>query len=279
MTRPGILAILMILLVTVLLGVVSSRVSGGDAIYVGVRMNGSIPYDKVDHAEWDRLLQKYVDSDGYVDYQLWHASVMDRRSLSTYLETLSAANPQAKSSRNAKLAFWMNAYNAVTVHGILNEYPTTSIRNHTAKVFGYNIWKDLQLFVAGRPWSVEKMEHQILRKMGEPRIHFGIVCASVGCPRLLREAFTAENVIGQLEANAQDFFQRPGNFRYDSATKTFYLSEIFRWFGQDFGVDRAAQLRKISGWLPEPARTQAQRGVGGIAFLDYNWKLNDQKFR
>jgi len=117
-----------------------------------------------------------------VDYRRWNASQEDRQALDEYVVHLSAANLEEKASRNSRLAFWINAYNAVTMYGILREYPTSSIRNHTAKVVGDNIWNDLKLDVGGRLDTLNDMEHKILRKMGQPGIHFAIVCASVGCP-------------------------------------------------------------------------------------------------
>jgi len=254
--------------------------TAGQPVYVGQRAAGHVSFAEVDHSPWSSLLAKYVDDDGYVDYQSWHSSAADVKALVTYMNSLSQANPQAESARDATLAFWINAYNAVTVHGILREYPTTSIRNHTAKVFGYNIWKDLQLYVDGHAHSLEDIEHQILRKMSEPRIHFAIVCASIGCPRLLNQAYTTDDVRQQLEANAQDFFSRPQNFRFDAQTRQFQLSEILSWFGEDFGPDESSQLRAIAGWLPgQDAQTAARRGAGRVSFLKYNWNLNDQKSR
>jgi hypothetical protein len=252
----------------------------GSTVYVGQRGTGRVSMDKIDHSGWDKLLRKHVDKDGYVNYRSWHASSSDRQALSGYLNRLSQAIPQASATKDAKLAFWINAYNAVTVHGILREYPTSSIRNHTAKLFGYNIWKDLQLYVGGRAHSLEAIEHQTLRKMSEPRIHFAIVCASVGCPRLLNEAYTTAKVQQQLEVNAKDFFGRAQNFRYDAQRRRFYLSPILSWFADDFGSGQAAQLRTISKWLPgKAAQTAARAGTGSISYLDYNWNLNDQASR
>ena len=130
----------------------------------------------------------FRSGDGMVNYAAWRGTDTDRKSLQNYLVRLSQASPAVKASRAGQLAFWINAYNATTIEGILQVYPTSSIRNHTAKVAGYNLWKDLPLLVGGKPHSLDAMEHQILRKMGEPRIHFAIVCASVGCPRLMNEA-------------------------------------------------------------------------------------------
>ena len=170
-------------------------------------------------------------------------------------------------TREAKLAFWINAYNAVTVHGILREYPTTSIRNHTAKLFGYNIWHDLQLYVGGTAYSLDTMEHQILRKMSEPRIHFAIVCASIGCPRLLNEAYTADRINEQLEINSKDFFARAQNFRYDQSKKQFYVSAILDWFGEDFGNSQAEQLRRISTMVAQRSGTICGKTKRGQRFL------------
>lgn len=264
----------------VLMGTGSDSALAGDPVWVGQNVRGSVSMDDVSHAPWDALLKKHVDADGYANYQAWHASGADRQALTAYLNSLSQANPQTQASRDATLAFWINAYNAVTVHGILREYPTSSIRNHTAKLFGYNIWKDLKLIVAGQGYSLEHIEHQILRKMNEPRIHFAIVCASIGCPRLLNEAYTAKAVQSQLDINAKDFFSREQNFRYDARGGQFHLSSIMSWFGEDFGNGQAAQLRTISKWLPDRAsQAAAQSGAGRVSFMDYNWNLNDQASR
>jgi hypothetical protein len=106
----------------------------------------------------------------------------------------------------------INAYNAVTVRGILREYPTSSIQNHAAKWLGYNIRKDLLLLVGGQPYSLDQIEHEILRKLDEPRIHFAIVCASRSWPRLGNRAYTAADLENQLDFNTQAFFADPGNF-------------------------------------------------------------------
>ena len=163
----------------------------GSPVYLGRQTTGTVSLDDIDHSEWDQLLRKYVDDNGMVNYRAWHASQTDRRKLSQYLNQLSTASSGASSSRDGKLAFWINAYNAVTVHGILREYPTSSIRNHTAKLYGYNIWKDLKLQVDGSAYSLDDIEHKLLRKMGEPRIHFAIVCASIGCPIRSRQTSCA----------------------------------------------------------------------------------------
>jgi len=122
------------------------------------------------------------------------------------------------------LAYWINAYNALTVEGILRVYPTTSIRNHTAKLFGYNIWKKLYLYSGGGKINLDSIEHKVLRKMDEPRIHFAIVCASIGCPRLLNKAYASDRIDNQLTTNAIDFFSRSQNLQFDSRNSVIHMS-------------------------------------------------------
>lgn len=247
-------------------------------VMVGTQVPTSrmIGLDKIEHEPFDRLLRKYVDQNGLVDYRAWKSDAADVQALRQYLEHLSQAN--LKGNRQQTLAFWINAYNALTIHGILREYPTTTIRNHTAVLFGYNIWKNLKLRVNQQAFSLDDIEHQVLRKMNEPRIHFAIVCASKGCPRLLAEAYEADSLEKQLELNTRDFFRREQNFRYDVGADTFYLSAILDWFGTDFGVNQAEQLKAIAQWLPtESAREHANRGRVVVRYLEYDWDLNEQR--
>ncbi len=263
-----------------LVAVASSQPAhAGAKVYVGsqVASGRQVSMDRIDHSAWDAILRKYVDSNGMVAYRALNGTSADVRALDAYLQTLSTASPRIRASRDGQLAFWINAYNAVTIRGILREYPTTSIRNHTAKLWGYNIWKDLQLYVGGQPYSLDQIEHDILRNIDEPWIHFAIVCASIGCPRLLNEAYVPSRIQQQLETNARDFFARSQNFRYDQRNRRFYFSSILSWFGEDFGSNQAAQLRKIAQWLPtEAARQAGMQNAVSVSFLDYNWNLNEQ---
>jgi hypothetical protein len=250
----------------------------GPVVTVGAQVpaSGRVAVGSIDHSAWDALLKRYVDAQGMVDYAAWKASAADQQALDKYLAHLSEATFSQEARREAQLAYWINAYNAVTVKGILREYPTSSIRNHTAKLFGYNIWKDLQLLVEGKSYSLEQIEHEILRKMGEPRIHFAIVCASLGCPRLLNEAYVAERVDEQLTTNAKAFFADRTKFHYDAARRTIAVSPILKWFAEDFGANQGDQLRRIAPYLPDAASRQlAKSGSTRISYLDYNWGLND----
>jgi len=236
-----------------------------------------ISASEINHSQWDALLKKYVDSQGMVDYRGWKASRADRQKLIDYLNHLSSAAFTQHTSKPVRLAFWINAYNAVTIEGILREYPTSSIRNHTAKLFGYNIWEDLLLMVGGEKYSLENIEHQILRKMNEPRIHFAIVCASIGCPPLRNEAYVPERIEQQLADNTNVFFADSEKFRYDARRQTLYMSPILDWFAEDFGNSQAERLQTIAPYLPDDtARQLARSGNVSVSNLDYDWDLNDQ---
>ena len=235
-----------------------------------------VSMDEIDHSAYDALLRKYVDDNGYVDYSAWKSSSTDRKSLKMYLDQLSSASRSQPATRQSRLAFWINAYNAVTLQGILQVYPTTSIRDHTSRLGGYNIWKHLRLRVDGAAYSLEQIENGILLKMDEPRIHFAIVCASVGCPRLLNEAYAADRLEEQLTLNSKDFFSRDQNLRVDTAADVIYLSSILSWYADDFGDSQSARLDYLRPYLPAGAITVADSPETRVKYLDYDWNLNDQ---
>lgn len=231
---------------------------------------------EVSHQAWDELLQRYIDADGLVDYVGWKQSSEDMRRLDDYLATLSRADTVRDANPTQRLAFWINAYNAVTVRGILREYPTTSIQNHVARAWGYNIWRDLKLIVGDRRYSLGEIEHSVLRQMNEPRIHFAIVCASHGCPQLLNEAYSADRLEEQLSRNTLAFFADPTKCSVDSTQNELHLSPILNWFAADFGASTPAVLQRIANWLPESTQAVAQSKDVQVKYLDYDWSLNDQ---
>lgn len=236
-----------------------------------------ISIDEVDHQAFDELLQKYVDEDGMVNYKAWHKSTTDRNTLNDYLAHLSQADSKKPAERDAQLAYWINAYNAVTIEGILRVYPTSSIRNHTAKLIGYNIWKNLMLHVGDEKINLNDIEHKVLRPMDEPRIHFAIVCASIGCPRLLNEAYTAEKLEDQLVTNSKDFFSRSQNLQVDAKTNSIKMSNIMSWYGDDFGKNSGAQVRAVVEYFPDAAKKVVDAGKFRVGYLSYDWNLNEQK--
>lgn len=232
--------------------------------------------DAVSHQPWDDLLRRFVDANGNVDYTAWKNSADDLRQLDEYLDSLSRLDQQRSGSQSQRLAFWINGYNAVTVRGILREYPTTSIQNHVAHVWGYNIWRDLRLIVGDTSFSLGEIEHAVLRPLAEPRIHFAIVCASRGCPRLLDEAYTAERLEEQLQRNTLVFFADPTKCFADSTRHELRLSPILSWYAADFGSSTPDVLKRIADWLPADTKSLARSNNVRVVYLDYDWTLNDQ---
>ena len=244
--------------------------------------NDQISMDAINHVKFDRLLRTYVNTVGLVNYSKWKSSPADLQELNDYLVQLGQASQSKLCHPQARLAYWINAYNAVTLAGILEVYPTTSIRQHTAGLMGFNFWDDLHLCVGKTTISLNQIEHDLLRTLGEPRIHFAIVCASLGCPRLRNEAYFAEMLDEQLSDNAVDFFSRPQNLRYDATTQTLFLSSLVKWFGSDFGATAKDQLRFLMTYFPEEIQSIYQNEDSPLLdlnydWLEYDWNLNDQK--
>ena len=256
-----------------------SMTFAGDAATLGtiVPEEKRIAIDQIDHSQWDDLLRTYCDTEGMVAYRSWKDSSKDQKLLDQYLAHLTSADTTKPSSRDSLLSFWINAYNALTIKGILREYPTSSIRNHTARFFGYNIWDDLLLPVGNRTYSLNQIEHEVLRKMNEARIHFAIVCASKGCPPLLNQAYSAEQIDSQLTNNAKRFFADKSKFSANVSRNEIAVSPILDWFAEDFGDSKMAQMRRIALYLPnEESRALANSGKASVRYLDYDWSLNDQ---
>jgi hypothetical protein len=233
---------------------------------------------EVDHAAYDALLHKYVNDHSLVAYAHWKANTEDSQALERYLKRMGCVDLRKRAPQAAQLAYWINLYNATTLWGILREYPTSSIRNHTAGMLGYNIWKDLFVRVDGQLYALDDMEHMVLRTMGEPRIHFAIVCASKGCPPLRNRAYTAAGLDQELADNARHFFGKPANLQTDESSRTVYLSELLKWYGSDFAPTPAEQLRVLRPYFPVPERLAwiEQPGVS-VQYLPYDWNLNDQQ--
>ncbi|MDA0322556.1 MAG: DUF547 domain-containing protein [Verrucomicrobia bacterium] len=245
-------------------------------LLVGVLIpfTGRAESEVVDHSMWDSLLTEYVNHDGNVDYARWKKA--DSRTLNRYLARMGGVDTESL-GRDEKLAFWINVYNALTVRGILEFYPLESIKEKVGRFGGFNIWDDYMVLLKGKEYSLNHIEHKILRVMGDPRIHFAIVCASRGCPRLRNEAYAGVTVDTQLQDNALDFFRRVQNFRADPARATVHLSSILKWFGEDFGPDEAALRARIVAWIEDPdARALIEQETVKVRYLDYDWTLNKQ---
>ena len=232
---------------------------------------------RIDHSIYGTLLERYVDQEGFVAYRQLKAQ--DEAKLWLYLNALGEVDPAQLRDRAERLAYWINAYNALTIKGILDFYPTKSIRDHVSTI-GYNIWKDYKMLVNSTEYSLDDIEHDILRKMGDPRIHFAIVCASVGCPKLLSEPYTSDRLDEQLSRSTRDFFSDPEKFRIDRAAGSVHQSPIMDWYKDDFGKNKSERLAFIRPFLDD-ADDRAFLDSSGLKVknLDYDWNLNDQSYQ
>lgn len=224
---------------------------------------------------WNQLLCQYVDSKGRVDYGAWKL-----KSSTILNQWLGDIKPRDLTSINSEqeLALWINLYNAFTVASILESYPISSIQ---PKIWGIPNFLAFAWFfyspthkVGDSYYYLNQIEHRILRKkFNEPRIHFALVCASLGCPLLKNEAYYGETVRNQLEDDAIRFINNPDKVRYEASTQTLYCSKIFKWYKKDFLQVAASIPDYIRGYLK--TEIVIPENVT-IAYLDYDWNLNQQ---
>ncbi|MBE2259658.1 MAG: DUF547 domain-containing protein [Rhodobacteraceae bacterium] len=241
------------------------------------------------HAAWTALLERHVVLiDGGKASQVDYAGLAKERSaLKAYLDSLSAV-PRAQFdswSKPRQLAFLINAYNAFTVELILTRYPDLkSIRDLGNLVFN-SPWQQKFFTLFGEPRHLDWIEHETIRKPGahdDPRIHFAVNCASVGCPMLNDEAFVGERLDAQLEQQARRFLADRSRNRFDAKTGTLMVSRIFDWYGRDFeaghrGITSLKQfLGSYADLLAATPADQAlvRRGLVEIDYIDYDWALN-----
>jgi hypothetical protein len=232
------------------------------------------------HQAWGALLEKHVVLlDGAKASQVRYAEMAQARpALKNYLESLSRVSEADFNAwtKAEQMAFLINAYNAYTVEKILTRYPNIRSIWDFGKFFG-NPFKDEFFSLLGRRMSLDELEHGILRKRhGEPRIHYAVNCASVGCPMLREEAYVAERLDRQLEEQARRFLSDRSRNRVREGRLE--VSKIFDWFKEDFEPRERyfAQHSKILSDDPGQQRLVAD-GKARLSFLDYDWSLNDSR--
>jgi len=222
---------------------------------------------------WSAQLRKYVDSNGHVSYRKWKDS--DLLELDKLVGLLAHLDVGTLNDKEA-MCFYINLYNFLTVRAILEFYPLKSIKDYVSPI-GFNIWKNVFIKLHNREISLDQIEHEILRKMGEPRIHFAIVCASIGCPKMHNEAFTPERLEEQLVMQARHFFDQEQNLEFDLEKNELQLSSIIKWFSGDFGRDEIAMLETLDGYLSPELKAKLKQPLSdfeSVSYLDYDWNLN-----
>jgi hypothetical protein len=225
------------------------------------------------HSEFDLVLSQYVDDKGMVDY---NGIAKDQRFFA-YMKSLETARVNDLSN-DGQLAFWINAYNAVTIDKVIKKKPKKSVRETLVP----GLWTSTKFFterehkLANQLLSQDDIEHEILRKQfREPRIHFAIICASRGCPPLPRIAYTEANVQHRLEEETRKYLNSPRGTRIDQAENTLYISKIFDWFGDDFIRQSGTVMNFMRPYLNEESLSFVERNPK-ISYLEYDWALNAQ---
>lgn len=224
----------------------------------------------VSHSQWSALLKKHVDAVGLVDYRGFSA---DSVALNQYLILLSENHPNAEHwTESEQIAYWINAYNAFTIRLIIRHYPVKSIKDIAGRIPFINSAWDLKFIeIEGQQYDLNNIEHGILRtQFYEPRIHFALVCAAISCPRLRNEAYTAEKLDEQLQADAQVFFNDPTKNTIN--TNTLHLSKILDWYGGDFERAAVSMQAYVNQFTPVKVSPKAK-----IKYLEYDWALNEQR--
>lgn len=253
-------------------------------------------WGEMKHDAYGVVLKKYVDDEGMVDYKKLKKG---REGLDGYIKALGAvkAGDYKKWNDEAKIAFWVNAYNAITLQVVIDHYPIS--KSFWANLRGYAVgirhisgaWDSKVHLVMGKKMSLEQIEHEVLRKeFDEPRIHMALVCAAMSCPKLRNEPYVGGRLEEQLKDQTEVFLQDEKKFEIDREAGKVYLSRIFDWFGEDFvksytpkegfegyGKKERAVLNFVGKHVGERERAFLEKGGYEIEYHKYDWGLNEQE--
>lgn len=215
---------------------------------------------KIDHSQWDKLLKKHVTKRGFVDYAGIKKEVA---TLDAYLKMLSKNEPSEAWSVQELLAYYINLYNAGTIKLIVENYPVKSIKDISRP------WGKDRIAIGDKMISLDDIEHDILRKMNEPRVHFALNCASISCPKLLNEAFTANKINEQLERVTKEFINGDKN---DITASNLKISSLFDWYKKDFKVNGKTD---VIAFINQYSNVKINSNTN-ISYMKYDWGLNEK---
>lgn len=230
---------------------------------------------------YNEILHQYVKN-GLVDYK----NLKNDNRLYEFINSLKITDPSDFKTKEEKLAFWINAYNAYTLYIICKNYPVESINDLSTggKIIGYllgaTVWDKDFVEINHKKMTLNNIEHDIIRKeFNEPTIHFVLVCAAISCPPLRNEAYTGEKLDEQLNDQAKIFLNDKYKNYFDEENKTAHISKIFDWYNDDFGNNDKRILKLISQYLPEKLSNdiKANTTKWQIEYNNYNWDLNEAK--
>lgn len=231
----------------------------------------------VDHSTWQSLLNTYlkqhVSGVNRFDYASLKASTHDISALNAYLDDLQAIDPRSY-TRIEQKAYWINFYNALTVKVVVDEYPVDSIKEiHESWIPRSGPWGDVHAKVAGRYLTLDNIEHGILRPIWkDDRIHYAVNCASIGCPNLATQAYTAANLDSLLDAGARAYVNHPRGV--DIVDDDFIvLSSIYDWWVFDFGNSEEGVIAHLLKYADADLAAQLKDFSGAIDY-EYDWNLN-----
>ncbi|HKK31072.1 MAG TPA: DUF547 domain-containing protein [Alphaproteobacteria bacterium] len=232
----------------------------------------------LDHSRWTALLQRYVRTGpngvNWVDYAAWRDD--GREELDRYLAKLQQT-AVSRLNRSEQLAYWINLYNALTVDVVLDHYPVESIQDIDISpgLFASGPWDKKLVTVEREKLSLNDIEHRIIRPIWrDPRIHYGVNCASVGCPNLAKTAYRGTNVDAMLTEAAHAYVNDPRGVSINGDLVT--VSRIYDWFIEDFGDTEAGVLRHLQQYA-EPALRRRLQEIGSLYNTAYDWSLNDTR--
>ncbi len=229
----------------------------------------------INHDNWTRWLSRFVTRHGdginRVDYR--RVSSADHQRLRDYINGLAAINISEFNRAEQQQAYWINLYNAVTVKVIVDEYPVETIRDIKSGIFSSGPWSKKLVTVEGEELSLDDIEHRILCPIWQdPRIHYAVNCASIGCPNLQLEAFTAANTNALMNRAARDFINHERGASVVNGDLT--VSSIYDWFVDDFGGNDAGVIKHLNQYAGPQLRNSLS-SVTRIDDDDYDWNLND----
>ncbi len=231
---------------------------------------------KVDHKAWAAFLKTYVRTDkaGVNRVAYGKVSKADKEALHGYLEALRGVTV-ADLNRNEQLAYWINLYNALTVRLVIQFYPVKSIQdiNLSSGLFGGGPWNEKLIRINGEMISLNDIEHRILRPIWkDPRIHYAVNCASVGCPNLAAVPYTGDDIDAMLRRAAQEFVNSPRGLRYTD--DGLVVSKIYAWFSEDFGGSDSLVLDHLATHASSNTEVKIMQSLEIDAY-EYDWSLND----
>lgn len=228
----------------------------------------------IDHSLWQAVLSRHLDakhSSGINQFGYSQVDANSRSDLNSYLNQLATIDPRSY-AKDEQMAYWINLYNALTVRLIIDNLPVDSITNLGEKLTSFGPWDDIAVKVAGKELSLNDIEHGILRPIWQdPRIHYAVNCASMGCPNLMPKAFTASNLEQQLELAAVDYVnhERGVSFIDDEL----WVSSIYHWYKVDFGDSDSTLIEHLASYA-KPELKQQLEAYDGPVEHDYDWNLN-----